>query len=272
MSAATGSFRSSAATMGLFLLVTSCASTNAETTRSSDAATAGEEGAGSVPDGSVAQPEGGTSSDDGPLHCSAALAGGQCPHKKPMSMTIIGTTYSTTGSTITYGTAPDQWDVYESAGPGQRLPTVVASAGALSISATLQPIGAQAWSAVGVSAAGPECIDETNVARGVNFTLSGDLGGCLLSVDAVTSRNQSAATDPCRGTCTADAVSCIASSRQITQTGMIFIQNMLFDGGHPNEYPDTSNLIGFRWRLSTPDGAANCSASITIADVALAGI
>jgi hypothetical protein len=214
--------------------------------------------------------------DDGPNRCEGAMLpdGGSCPSRTPTTLTILGPTFATTPSGIAYGTAPDVWDVYPCASAGQALPSVTPSASTLAVSAHLLNSGpAQAWAGVGVSIEGTRCLDETNFGAGLQFTLEGDLGRCILVADAVTSPDESATQDPCRGTCSAGA-SCRAPSAAVTLSGAVTIPNMLFGGGSPVDGPASKELIGFRWRLATPDANAGseCSANITIAHAQLFGI
>jgi hypothetical protein len=90
-----------------------------------------------------------------------------------------------------------------------------------SISATLSPIDSgPSWALVGISAAGAQRVDASNN-QGIVFTLAGDLGGCSLSIEAVTSLDESAASDPCRGACAGDTGACAAPSDSISQMGRI---------------------------------------------------
>jgi hypothetical protein len=217
----------------------------------------------------------GITPDGGPVGCNGQTLPGSgiCSARMPATLTIIGPTYSAVGPTITYGAAPDLWVVDSFSGPGQQPPTVTPSASALSISAALtRPASGPGWAGVGVSIDGPQCVEESNYARGVLFDLSGDLGGCALYLDAVNSQNEPSAGDPCHGACTDDAGACIAPSFQITDMGMLTVPNMSFAGGTSG--PNSTKLIGFRWRLQTPDSDAStgCTANITIANVALLGL
>jgi hypothetical protein len=244
----------------------------------SDVTTADNDGGtGSLRDAAGTAPDGGAVSDDGPSRCNGATLpdGGTCPARTPGTLTIVGSTYSAKGSAIAYGTAPDLWNVYGFAGPGQVAPSVTPTGGALAVSANLvRPTTGQGWAGVGVSIDGPKCIDETNYARGIQFTLAGDLGGCLLYLDAITSLDESVASDPCRGACLGGADACVAPSVQISQFGMMTIPNASFDGGRPIRPADTKVLIGFRWRLQTPDTDAGtgCTANITISNVQFFGL
>jgi hypothetical protein len=214
--------------------------------------------------------------DDGPNRCDGALLpdGGSCPSRTPTTLTILGPTFAATPTGTAYGTAPDVWDVYPFASTGQALPSVTPSASMLAVSAHLLNSGpVQAWAGVGVSIEGTQCLDETNFGTGLQFTLGGNLGGCILVVDATTSPDESAAQDPCRGTCSAGA-SCRTPSAAVILTGAVTIPNMLFGGGSPVDGLASKDLIGFRWRLATPDANAGseCSANITIAHAQLFGL
>jgi hypothetical protein len=219
--------------------------------------------------------------DDGPNHCngSGLSDAGMCAAVVPSSAAIIGSTYSANGSSITYGTAPDLWDVYTLAGPGQTAPTLTPSAGSLAVSAKVTPSGGgQAWVAVGVSADGAHCVDTVDYgtgSSGIMFQLAGDLGGCGLVVAQLTGPDESTASDPCRGMCAGDAGACVAPSYQLSPQemmgGQIFSPNMSFGGGSPEEPPESKLVIGYQWRLVAPggDAGAGCSASITISNVQL---
>jgi hypothetical protein len=223
---------------------------------------------------SGAEPSTGDSSGDNTGGCSG-IDGGNCQSRQPGTLVIIGTTYSETGTAITYGIAPDLWDVSALAGPGENPPQLTATAGALSMSAILTSSSSgPGWVGAIVSLHGAGCLDETNYAEGVQFTLSGDLGGCLLYLDAITSPDQAAALDACRGGCLASAGDCALPSYEVSQMGSIAVPNASFSGGVPEYAPDVRSLIGFRWRLEAPEanGGSGCAANITIANVELIGI
>jgi hypothetical protein len=170
-----------------------------------------------------------------------------------------------------FGEAPDLWDFYAFAGPGQLAPEIAPSAGSVAISANVVNADAgPAWVAVGASISGPFCVEESNFARGIVFTLSGDLGGCLLYLDVMDSADESAASDPCRGGC--HAASCVAPSVQVTQMGRQTIPNMSFAPGSSEYGPNSSKLIGYRWRLVAPEMSTGCSAHFTLGDVQILGI
>jgi hypothetical protein len=243
----------------------------------SDASAAGSDAMGS--DAGMPPP---VTPDDGPNHCnSAGLSdAGMCAAVVPTSTTIIGSTYSANGSSITYGVAPDLWDVYTLAGPGQTAPTLTPSAGSLAVSANVTASGAgQAWVAVGVSADGADCVDTADLqgtgSSGIMFQLAGDLGGCGLVVAQLTGPDESTASDPCRGMCAGDAGACVAPSYQLSPKemmgGQIFSPNMSFGGGSPEEAPESKLVIGYQWRLVAPGGDAgtSCSANIMISNVQL---
>jgi hypothetical protein len=161
------------------------------------------------------------------------------------------------------------WDVWGFAAAGEPAPAIAPSAAAITISAALAAGGGPAG--VGVSVHGPQCVDETNFARGLTFTLSGSLGGCSLYLDVIGSTDQSSQLDTCRGACAGDPASCTPASVQITEMGNVSVVNMSFYGGSPNPAPDLTKLIGFRWRLAAPSGNAGCSAQLSIGNVQFVG-
>jgi hypothetical protein len=241
-----------------------------------DAGSSPEGGAAGSPEGGAAgSPEGGAVDilDDGPDHCRgmALPDGGRCSTRAPGTFVVLGPTFSAAGGSTIYGAAPDQWDVYAFAGPGQTAPVITPSAGSISISATLsKTTTGQGSAGVGFSTDGAMCLDETSgMGRGVNFTLSGDIGTCSLFLDAIAGPDESSASDPCRGSCSGGAA-CVPSSVQLTQLGNMEIPNMAFQGGAPIGGAYVSALIGFRWRLQTPAGAG-CTANFSIAGFQIQG-
>jgi hypothetical protein len=259
----------------------SCSSSSPATSpndASSDVSTAADNAAGptdtdATPDeGGIGSDEGGITPDDGPSKCNGAgpPEGGLCSSRMPSALTIIGATYSTAGSIVTYGAAPDLWNVYTRVAPGQRPVSVTPSAGAIAISTKLTAMG---WAAVGIAIDGTECLDETNYARGLLFDLSGDLGGCSLYVEVLNAPDENLAYDRCRGECNPSVNPCIAPKVQVTQMGAVTLLNAAsFSGGSPIDGPATYRLIGFRWRLQAPGTGAGCTANITLGNVRLFGI
>jgi hypothetical protein len=152
------------------------------------------------------------------------------------------------------------------------MPSLQPTSGALTISASVAPAPAgQNWVAVGASIDGSLCVETRNVSRGVIFTLSGDLGGCLLYLDTVESQDESVGADPCRGACTMGSM-CFQPTVQIGEMGMLTIPNMSFNPGGSDYTENTNKLIGYRWRLLTPDANTSCAAHVTISDVRIFGI
>jgi hypothetical protein len=54
--------------------------------------------------------------------------------------------------------------------------------------------------------------------------------------------------------------------------GMQTIPNMSFSEGGAGPGPNSSQIIGWRWRLLTPSPTMGCSANITIGAVQILGL
>jgi hypothetical protein len=166
-----------------------------------------------------------------------------------------------------YGTAPNQWDAYAFAGPGQTAPSFTPMDTALSISGSLHAATPTSYIGLGLSFDGAGCVNAGNYG-GITFNVSGSLGTCSLVLAAIVSEDESASKDPCRGTC-AGATNCTAPTQPVTHTGMFTAVFMSFVGGSPVYAADTTQLIGFQWRLEpgAEDAGGDCSADIQISDI-----
>ncbi|MGO9835076.1 MAG: hypothetical protein ACLP1X_12755 [Polyangiaceae bacterium] len=211
--------------------------------------------------------------DDGPPTCDAGAppaGGATCPAAPPTSVTILATSFTSSGDIATYGSPPDAWIAYPAAGDGQPLPTLTPSAGAVTIAGTVQHSSAgDAWAAIGLSIS-QGCVDTTQLG-GVQFSITGNFGGCTLEVVVVTPQDESATADPCRGECIGDGGPCTAPFVIIPESqfvdGMASITFNAVGGGSPSPI-GSRKLIGLQWRFIAPeDSSAGCTPSVTLSGV-----
>lgn len=263
-------YRKSVLLWGLGLpLAVACSSSSTPGATGGDASAAldAEMNSDAAPDNAMSP---GSTEGDGPSRCSGMVLqdGGVCPTTALSTGTILGPTFSTSGATTTFGTAPALWDVYSFASAGQGAPHVTASASTLSFSGSLSKTSSGSETVgVGLSLDGSQCSNAGNF-FGLGFSLSGSLGGCRLFLDTVVSPDQSNVSDPCRGACNPATGPCIAPTWEVPDLSTNQTSFFGFAGGAPVHIPDTSKLIGFRWRLELPeDGGAGCSANVAIANL-----
>jgi hypothetical protein len=174
------------------------------------------------------------------------------------------------------------WGSFVFAGDGQPTPTL-----------TLAPDGnGFAWQGeliapltnnyegVGLFYNGPYCADASDY-TGVQFDVSGDLGGCTLAVGSTSAADVSTIDDASRGQCTL-GMSCYGPSSDVTSQlagadaggGAVTIRVPFASerGGSPVATLDPSTLTDIVWRLGGsvggPDGGA-CAANLTIENVSL---
>jgi hypothetical protein len=109
----------------------------------------------------------------------------------------------------------------------------------------------------------------TNAARftGVQFTLAGDLGTCVLELQVQTNSDKLVEPNGMKGTC---ASGCTNPRKVVTVTGAgpqpIVVHWTDITGGTPVPFGATSNqeLVALQWQLTS---ATSCTADITIDDV-----
>jgi hypothetical protein len=208
----------------------------------------------------------GTNAESGPAMCSSA---------PPSSPTIIGSTFSVSDSgatQITWGTGTDQWNTYTYQSTGQPTPMLSATAsGGLNVVASLVvPDGSGAvYAGAGVAFAASTCID-ASAYSGVEFTLSGSLGGCQVAFGINFAEDTTPANDANRGKCT--ATNCYGPSYSITSVGTMIVPFTALSGGMPMGTVDPSQLTSIQWQFALPsaqsgDGGGGCSANFTVSDV-----
>ena len=242
---------------------------------------AGSDSGGSSSSGSAS--DGGSASDcgspgDGAVACSAnftitnvafyGMSGGadsssadagssQCPSVMPSSAAITAAPYSTAAAnTIVYGTGSYSWTTYTSGSAGQAVPTLslTQSDGALNIAAGVTPSAdcSYVFTAGGLSFTGvtPEttCVN-ASAYDGITFTVTGDLGGCILSFVVSDPETQPPGSDS-RSMCGAPA--CNPPYYYVTQTGTVTVPFAALMGGNPDAEIDPTTIIGIQWQLGLP--------------------
>jgi hypothetical protein len=119
------------------------------------------------------------------------------------------------------------------------------------------------WFGVVLFMGNPSCVD-ASAYGGVRFTIEGDLGTCLLQLEANTSEDNQVAFG---GSCP-DSV-CYGPLSAPVGTGTTVVRFADMSGGVPLPTVDPTQLQGIQWALSTPtDGSPPCQAQFTIRDVA----
>ena len=120
---------------------------------------------------------------------------------------------------------------------------------------------ANQWFGVGLPLYG--CVDATAY-RGVQFTISGDLGSCALTFGLVTSVNNS---DSFVGSCQASL--CLAASSAPLAVGTTVVLFADMAGGVPESNVNPATLNDLQWQFTLPVGEAEpaCVADFTITNV-----
>lgn len=144
--------------------------------------------------------------------------------------------------------------------------TLAVTAGALSVSGSSKG----SYTGVVLYMNGPECIDATAY-TGVQFDISGSLGTCNLTFGFGFSEDNSASSDPNRGTCTVSG--CYGPSVAVTATtGTVKVAFTGVSGGGPATDTgamtvDKTKLTGVQWQLQSATATATCTASFTLDNV-----
>jgi alpha-tubulin suppressor-like RCC1 family protein len=188
-----------------------------------------------------------------------------CPGVVLSSATITASTF-TSGTSILYGAAPNQWGTYTVDATGQPTPTLTPSASALSIAASLAPsIGDANWVVVGLYYSSSSCAD-VSAYNGVKFTLSGDLGACSLIFDVNFADDLSVSDDAARGLCTIAEPFCYGPSANVSATsGMVTVPFSQLSQGSPIASISERNFQAVGWEVIAP--AAGCTANFTVSNV-----
>lgn len=147
--------------------------------------------------------------------------------------------------------------------------TLTVKDGALSFAATLSAPEAEGpdqypFNGFGLYIDGPACVDGSAY-DGVSFTLSGDLGDCLLHFSFTYADGLATTADPLRGKCTAS--NCYPAEYEITTSATyVNFVDIATIPGVPAPAVDSKELVGVQWQL-VPSGTEGCTATITVDDV-----
>jgi hypothetical protein len=199
-----------------------------------------------------------------------ADAGGACAQVKLMSsaVTSMGTA---TGNTLTFGPAGSEWVSFDYAGSGQTAPTlsVTADGNGFEMQAALAaPLsGSNNFSGYGMYFNSSSCLD-ASASTGIQFDLSGDLGGCSLRYILFFAGDLSHIDDPGRGHCQDTDSVCLGPWAPVTASaGTIRIPFSSLSNGAPSSSVDATSLVTMQWQLGATDATAGCSADFTVENV-----
>jgi hypothetical protein len=187
-----------------------------------------------------------------------------CDGQPPASPQIIGSLLSPTGSPP---------GIYTYAATGLTAPTVTVLSNSDGTTQGLQ-ISANpgastdpnnAWVGFGMGFGRPNCVD-ASAYTGVQFTIAGDLGTCILKLELVPSENNSYMPP---GVCTAGTNQCYGPFSPPVGLGTNVVNFADMAGGAPMPALDPSALNDIGWQLNVPtDGVtAPCVANFTVTDV-----
>jgi hypothetical protein len=206
----------------------------------------------------------GAGSTDGGVGAAPDAASSACFGSPPLTPSIVGSPQSPTSGSFAF------------AGPGLVAPTVTIPRGpdgsitSVQVTATpgLASDPTQNFVGFGLSFGVPACLD-ASAFTGISFVLTGDLGTCALSFDAIPSEDNAVANGTV-GTCT--ATQCLSPGFGPILPGPTFVPFSAMTGGTPLATVDSSALNGISWLLVPPtDGeSAPCTASFTISSIAFA--
>jgi hypothetical protein len=200
----------------------------------------------------------------------SADAGGQCAQVPLMSSTITSMGRAT-DTTLTFGPNGSEWISFNYAGPGEIAPTVSVTAdgnGFEMKSALVAPLsGSNNFSGFGMYFNSGSCLD-ASASTGIQFDLSGDLGGCSLRYILLFAQDLSHIDDPGRGHCQDTDAVCRGPWAALTASaGTIALPFTSFSGGNPFGSVDPKNLVTMQWEIGAPDATTGCSADFTIENV-----
>lgn len=196
-----------------------------------------------------------------------------CPGVTPPSP-VITTMGTTNGTSMSFGSGSYTWGSYTYAASGQPQPmaTVTSDGNGIQITATfIGPIDPNNnYAGVGLYYNSSSCLNVTAY-TGVEFDLSGDLGGCSLAFGATASNDITPGEDSQRGGCAGTNSTCYGSSAPVTPSGTtIKVPFASLSGGRPNPTLDQTMLVNVQWQLSGSTGhtdGGGCVANFTVSNV-----
>jgi hypothetical protein len=187
---------------------------------------------------------------------------------------------TTSGSTLSFGTAPYRWQSYTYGSNGQTAPTATVTPGGngIAIAGTFVPPVSQNWMGAGLDFNGSSCIDGSKY-TGVKFDFSGELGDCILAVGANFSGDSTSTDAPNRGSCPfASDSNCYPPMAVVTPptafdagaggSATLKVPFAAMGSGSPTTTMDSSTILTVQWQLNARSGGPGCSASFTVDNVA----
>lgn len=212
--------------------------------------------------------------------------GGFVCSRTPVTSPVITTAGQNTAMGVTFGAGTNLWGSYSYAAPGQAPPTGMATSDGSGLhiqGGFVPPVSAAAnYVGFGLYYSSLDCLNAATY-TGIQFQLSGSLGGCLLSLGANFSADTRPADDPSRGGCAGSPSTCYGPSADVTAqavssadaaagagTVTIKVPFTQLTGGMPSNGFDPSDLIGVQWQLSARTGGADaggCTADFTVSNV-----
>lgn len=192
-----------------------------------------------------------------------------CPSIPPPSATIT-TQGQGAGTTLTFGPTTNSWGSYVYAAPGQPTPVATATTDGNGIGIVDSFIavdgGGASYAGVGLYFAGTTCLDASSY-TGVQFDLSGNLGGCALALGSASSADLDAVVNPGRGSCSSSAGACYGPAASVAPGATtVRVPFASLSGGMPVGPLDPATLVTVQWQLAPPASGA-CSADFTVSNV-----
>lgn len=189
----------------------------------------------------------------------------------PLSNPVVTSAGKDTGAMLQF--TSDTWGSFTYAATGEPTPTaaLTSDGNGFTLAENLTPPSAQYqnYAGFGLYYNTATCIDATAY-TGVQFDLSGDLGGCVLSLAAQFSADLSTTDDAVRGSCNSTSSQCYPPTATVTGTGTVKVPFASMIAGSPVATVDVTSIVSLTWQLTTPsDGDSGaCSASFSVANAA----
>ncbi|HSS39244.1 MAG TPA: hypothetical protein VLT58_10780, partial [Polyangia bacterium] len=214
-------------------------------------------------------------------NCPKTDGGFVCP-RTPVSNAAITVAGMNTTMGVNFGAGTNQWGSYSYAAPGQKAPvgTATSDGNGVHIQAAFVPpiTGAANYMGFGLYYSSVDCLDATSY-TGVQFELSGSLGGCYLAFGSNFSGDTFKGDDPARGACMGSDSTCYNPSADVTSQAaggadagvVVKVPFAKLSAGVPGSALDPSTLITVQWQLSASTlatDAGGCSADFTVKNVA----
>ena len=196
-------------------------------------------------------------------------AGGECA-QVPLTHSEVTTLGRATGNNLQFGPDDSGWASFTYSGPGQAMPTptLTADGNGFELNVALQPpLAASNYAGFGLYFNSGSCLD-ASASTGVQFDLSGDLGGCSLAYALLFSEDLSYIDDPGRGHCQNTDSVCHGPTIPLTvSASTLRIPFSALMGGAPVATVDPKNLVTMQWQLLATDPALGCTADFTVQNV-----